>query len=49
MLGDNKTIEYVDGVAVHWYSDKKISPELNYMAKSDKKDIFLIMTELCKL
>lgn len=49
MYGDNKTFQYIDGVATHWYYDQQIDPAVNYMVKSDKKDIFLIMTELCKL
>lgn len=49
MINDSKTLEFVDGVATHWYNDGKIDPEVNLLAKSDKKDLFLVMTELCKL
>lgn len=48
MLNDERTLEYIDGIATHWYWDSSMSPEIRNMAKTDKKDVFLLASEACK-
>lgn len=48
MLNDDKTLKYIDGVATHWYWDYAMTVDVNELAKSDKKDVFLLATEACK-
>ncbi|KAJ8974329.1 hypothetical protein NQ317_002512 [Molorchus minor] len=47
MLNDEDALEYIDGVAEHWYRDSEVPIEAFDLAKSDKKEIFLLSTESC--
>lgn len=38
----------IDGVATHWYWDSNMAPEVKNLAKTDKKDLFLLSSEACK-
>lgn len=49
MLNDNATLKYIDGVATHWYWDSSMTKEIHKLAKTDKKDTFLLASESCKL
>lgn len=44
-MHDEKTLEYVDGTAVHWYSFDLSPFEVMDFAKSPKKDLLLMNTE----
>lgn len=46
-FNDPDALKYIDGVAVHWYLDSLVPPVALQLAKTDKKDIFLISTEAC--
>lgn len=48
MLSDNATLKYIDGVATHWYWDSSMTKEIHKLAKTDKKDTFLLASESCK-
>lgn len=48
MLNDEQTLKYIDGVATHWYSDDSVSHEIIKLAKTSKKDVFLLASESCK-
>lgn len=47
MLEDDGTLEYIDGVASHWYRDNEMDPRIRRFLSSDKKQIFRISTESC--
>lgn len=46
-MQDEKTLEYVDGTAIHWYSFGMSPFEVMDLAKSPKKDLLLLNTEAC--
>lgn len=48
MLNNTEALSYIDGVAVHWYYDDIVTSEVLNLARSDKKNLTLIMSEACK-
>ncbi|KAJ8927687.1 hypothetical protein NQ314_019823 [Rhamnusium bicolor] len=49
MLNDETTLKYIDGVALHWYWDAQVPPDVLSLTKSNRKDVFLLSTESCNL
>ncbi|KAJ8974330.1 hypothetical protein NQ317_002513 [Molorchus minor] len=47
ILNDDECLEYVDGVATHWYEDDEVPAEVLDLTRSNKKDVFLLSTEAC--
>ncbi|CAH0549500.1 unnamed protein product [Brassicogethes aeneus] len=48
ILENPQSMQYVHGVAVHWYADKITPSEyLDLFTKSSKKELFLLGTEAC--
>lgn len=47
MFEDEEVLQYVDGVAMHWYQDKNSNAEFKKYAFTDKKNIFVMNTEAC--
>lgn len=47
MLEDNDTLQYIDGVATHWYRDNEMDPRIRDFAESAKKNVFLLSSESC--
>lgn len=46
-LGDDASLKYIDGVAMHWYEDGAYSAKFLQYAKTPKKDTFILYTESC--
>ncbi|KAI7815272.1 glucosylceramidase [Rhyzopertha dominica] len=44
---DAEALNYLDGVAVHWYADVLTLDAIFASAQTDKKDTFVLMTEAC--
>lgn len=44
---DPAALNYTDGVAVHWYESFIVPDLILQTAKTDKKDVYLLMTEAC--
>ncbi|KAL1502271.1 hypothetical protein ABEB36_007437 [Hypothenemus hampei] len=47
ILSDEETVNYIDGIGVHWYTDFIIPPEFLIYASSQYKDLFVLSTEAC--
>lgn len=47
VIDNNDTLEYADGVGVHWYVDFAVPNFFLDFAKTPKKDLFIIYTESC--
>lgn len=43
-----KVLDWIDGVAVHWYGDKFISPELLKLVTEKFPNKFVLATEACE-
>lgn len=48
LIHDEKVLKYIDGIATHWYDDATVSHEVINLARTDKKDLFLLASESCK-
>lgn len=48
MINDDKTLQYIDGVATHWYLDGSVAQDVIELAKTPKKDLLLFLSEACK-
>lgn len=46
-MKDEKTLNYVDGTAVHWYSYGTAPFEIMNFAKTQKKELFVMSSEAC--
>lgn len=47
MLGDPQTAKYVSGIALHWYNEGLVPPELLTATHKKFPDYFLLNTEAC--
>lgn len=48
LLEDEEVLQYIDGVAVHWYEDGNYDPNIRLLAHSNKEGFFVINSETCK-
>ena len=46
VLADNCT-GYIDGIAVHWYDDKYVGPDVLDQTHYQSPDKFMLYTEAC--
>lgn len=47
IISDEKTVQFVDAAAVHWYSYGASPFEVMNFAKSPKKEMYMMSTEAC--
>ena len=48
MLTDQNSSKYIDGIAVHWYDDTFIGPDVLDEMHEFASDKFILMTEACE-
>ncbi|XP_045599901.1 putative glucosylceramidase 3 isoform X2 [Procambarus clarkii] len=48
MLEDPECAQYIDGTAVHWYSDRYVGPDVLDQTQALDPDKFLLYTEACQ-
>ncbi|KAH0819812.1 hypothetical protein GEV33_002979 [Tenebrio molitor] len=47
VLSNNKTLDYVDGIAFHWYMGMVAPPSLMVQTHKNYPDLFMLSTEAC--
>jgi glucosylceramidase len=46
-LSNNKTLDYVDGIAIHWYMGMVAPPTMMVQTHKNYPDLFMLSTEAC--
>jgi hypothetical protein len=47
VLSNNKTLDYVDGIAIHWYMGMVAPPTMMVQTHKNYPDLFMLSTEAC--
>lgn len=47
VLSNKKALNYIHGIAVHWYTDEFISPSVLDITHNKYPDKYILMTEAC--